>query len=47
MKILKRIKEFQLALKKRKKREYENMISKRCNNKKIKLQKAAHDTLAN
>ena len=47
MKILKRLKMFQSSLKKKRKRDYENMISKRVNNKKIEIKRKTHDTLEN
>lgn len=47
MKILKRLKMYQTSLKKKRKRDHENMISKRTNNKKAELKRQTHDTLAN
>ena len=47
MKILKRLRDFQLSISKKRKKQYEKMIATRCNNKKAKLKEVAHDTLAN
>ena len=46
MKILKKLRNFQLSIFKKREREYEKMVKTRCNNKKAKLKEAVHDTLA-